>query len=89
LNVWQKHLASGPKKAPLCVYAEGQTTAAIILMATLQNRPVHICHVARKEEILIIKAVKEKGLNTTCEVCPHHLFLSTDDITGRPEQLGK
>jgi carbamoyl-phosphate synthase/aspartate carbamoyltransferase/dihydroorotase len=80
LNVWQKHLASWPKKAPLCGHAEGQTTAAIILMASLQNRPVHICHVARKEEILIIKATKEKGLNITCEVCLHHLFLSTDDI---------
>ncbi|RZC40808.1 CAD protein [Asbolus verrucosus] len=80
LNVWSKHLANWPKKAPLCVHAEGQTTAAIILMANLQNRPIHICHVARKEEILIIKAAKEKGLNITCEVCPHHLFLSADDI---------
>ncbi|XP_044257733.1 CAD protein-like, partial [Tribolium madens] len=80
LNTWGKHLANWPKKAPICVHAEGQTTAAIILMASLQNRPIHICHVARKEEILIIKAAKEKGLNITCEVCPHHLFLSTEDI---------
>lgn len=80
LNVWNKHLSKWPKNAPLCVHAEGQTTAAIILLASLQNRPVHICHVARKEEILIIKAAKEKGLNITCEVCPHHLFLTTEDI---------
>ncbi|EFA10197.1 multifunctional protein r [Tribolium castaneum] len=80
LNTWTKHLANWPKKAPICVHAEGQTTAAVILMASLQNRPIHICHVARKEEILIIKAAKEKGLNITCEVCPHHLFLSTEDV---------
>ncbi|KAL1498243.1 hypothetical protein ABEB36_009074 [Hypothenemus hampei] len=80
LNDWNKHLNSWPRKAPLCVHAESQTTAAIILMASLINRPVHICHVARKEEILIIKAAKEKGLKITCEVCPHHLFLSTNDI---------
>lgn len=80
LVVWQRHLASWPKKAPLCVHAEKQTTAAIILLASLVNRPIHICHVARKEEILIIKAAKEKGLKITCEVCPHHLFLSTDDV---------
>ncbi|KAJ8918596.1 hypothetical protein NQ315_013101 [Exocentrus adspersus] len=80
LNIWNKHLANWPKRTPICVHAESQTTAAIILMASLQNRPIHICHVARKEEILIIKAAKEKGLKVTCEVCPHHLFLSTDDI---------
>ncbi|KAK9731177.1 Amidohydrolase family [Popillia japonica] len=80
LNVWSKHLINWPKKAPLCVHAEGQTTAAILLLASLHNRPIHICHVARKEEILIIKAAKEKGLKVTCEVCPHHLFLSTEDI---------
>lgn len=80
LDIWSKHLANWPKRAPLCVHAERQTTAAIILLASLQNRAVHICHVARKEEILIIKAAKEKGLKITCEVCPHHLFLSTNDI---------
>lgn len=80
LNVWTKHLANWPKRAPLCVHAEGQTTAAILFLAHMQNRHVHICHVARKEEILVIKAAKEKGIKVTCEVCPHHLFFSTDDI---------
>ncbi|XP_060528701.1 CAD protein [Cylas formicarius] len=80
LTVWNKHLSNWPRKAPLCVHAEKETTAAIILLASLMNRPVHICHVARKEEILIIKTAKEKGLKVTCEVCPHHLFLSTNDI---------
>lgn len=80
LTVWSKHLSNWPKKAPLCVHAEGQTTAAILLLANLHNRPIHVCHVARKEEILIIKAAKEKGLKVTCEVCPHHLFLSTNDV---------
>lgn len=80
LDLWTKHLSNWPKRAPLCVHAESQTTAAVILLASLQNRSVHICHVARQEEILLIKAAKEKGLKITCEVCPHHLFLSTNDI---------
>lgn len=78
--VWQKHLSNWPKRAPLCVHAEQQSTAAVILLASLVDRPIHICHVARKEEILIIKAAKEKGIKITCEVCPHHLFLSTGDL---------
>ncbi|XP_008545461.2 CAD protein [Microplitis demolitor] len=80
LSVWVKHFDSWPKKYPLCVHAEGQTTAAVLLLASLHNRPVHVCHVARKEEIQIIRAAKEKGLAVTCEVCPHHLFLSSKDL---------
>lgn len=80
LTDWLKHFHNWPKKAPLCVHAESQTTAAVLLLATLHNRAIHVCHVARKEEIQIVKAAKEKGLKVTCEVCPHHLFLSTNDI---------
>lgn len=87
LTVWIKHFESWPKKYPLCVHAEGQTTAAVLLLASLHSRPIHVCHVARKEEIQIIRAAKEHGLAVTCEVCPHHLFLCQDDLerigTGR------
>ncbi|XP_031835973.1 carbamoyl-phosphate synthetase 2, aspartate transcarbamylase, and dihydroorotase rudimentary [Nomia melanderi] len=80
LSMWIKHFQSWPKKYPLCVHAEGQTTAAILLLAGLHNRPIHVCHVARKEEIQIIRAAKDKGMAVTCEVCPHHLFLCEDDL---------
>ncbi|XP_039292585.1 CAD protein-like [Nilaparvata lugens] len=80
LTEWIKHFDSWPKKWPLCVHAEGQTTAAVLLLATLHNRPIHVCHVARKEEIQIIRAAKEKGLPVTCEVCPHHLFLTDVEV---------
>lgn len=80
LTVWRKHMDAWPVKSPLCVHAEGQTTAAVLLLATFHNRPIHVCHVARKEEIQIIRAAKEKGLPVTCEVCPHHLFLTETDV---------
>ncbi|XP_024870191.1 CAD protein [Temnothorax curvispinosus] len=87
LTVWIKHFERWPKKYPLCVHAEGQTTAAVLLLASLHSRPIHVCHVARKEEIQIIRAAKEHGLAVTCEVCPHHLFLCQADLdrigTGR------
>lgn len=76
---WQKHFESWPSHLPLCVHAEGTTTAAVILLAELYQRSVHICHVARKEEIMIIKAAKEMGIPVTCEASPHHLFLSMED----------
>ncbi|CAK1552080.1 unnamed protein product [Leptosia nina] len=85
MTVWQKHLQNWPKKIPICAHAEREKTGAIILMASLLDRPIHICHLARKEEILIVKAAKERGLKVTCEVCPHHLFLSTNDV----DRIGK
>ena len=77
---WNNHFKFWPREAPICVHAEGRTTAAVILLAELHDRSLHICHVARREEIEIIKAAKIKGMNITCEVCPHHLFLTQDDL---------
>jgi carbamoyl-phosphate synthase/aspartate carbamoyltransferase/dihydroorotase len=68
---------------------EGANLAAIILIASLHNRKVHICHVSRKDEIEIIKAAKEKGLQVTCEVTPHHLFFTQEDIDRLGEKFSK
>lgn len=79
MSTWMKHLEQWPKHLPLVCHAEGRTTAAILLLAELADRPVHIAHVARREEVLVIRAAKEKGIQVTCEVSPHHLFLTEDD----------
>ncbi|OON17174.1 dihydroorotase domain protein [Opisthorchis viverrini] len=54
--------------------------AAVLLLAELTGRSVHICHVARKAEIELIRDAKARGLKVTCEVSPHHLFLTEDDL---------
>lgn len=81
---WMEHFETWPSHLPIVVHAERQSVAAILMVAQLTQRSVHICHVARKEEILLIKAAKAQGLPVTCEVAPHHLFLSRDDL----ESLG-
>uniref|UniRef100_A0A8C3IAH3 Carbamoyl-phosphate synthetase 2, aspartate transcarbamylase, and dihydroorotase n=1 Tax=Chrysemys picta bellii TaxID=8478 RepID=A0A8C3IAH3_CHRPI len=80
VSLWMEHFEQWPRHLPIVAHAEKQTVAAILMVAQLYQRPVHICHVARKEEILIIKAAKQKGIQVTCEVAPHHLFLCEDDI---------
>uniref|UniRef100_A0A672S9E1 CAD protein-like n=1 Tax=Sinocyclocheilus grahami TaxID=75366 RepID=A0A672S9E1_SINGR len=74
------HFEKWPKHLPIVAHAEKQTVAAILMVAQLYQRPVHICHVAKKEEILIIRAAKQKGIQVTCEVAPHHLFLCEDNV---------
>ncbi len=77
---WMEHLARAPEHLPVAAHAEGQTMAALVLLCSLLERPVHVCHVSRAEEIAVIRAAKDKGLTVTCEVCPHHLFLSQQDV---------
>jgi dihydroorotase-like cyclic amidohydrolase len=63
----------------VAVHAEGWQLAAAIGLAHLIGKHVHCCHVSRKSEILLIRAAKERGAPVTCEVTPHHLFLTKDD----------
>jgi dihydroorotase-like cyclic amidohydrolase len=72
--------ANLPQAGPIVAHAESRTMAAVILMATLFDRPVHIAHVSLREEILLIRRAKEAGVKVTCEVGPHHLFLSQEDV---------
>jgi carbamoyl-phosphate synthase/aspartate carbamoyltransferase/dihydroorotase len=80
MTLWMPHFERFPKDLPIVLHSESRTLAAGILFAALYDRPVHIAHISLKEEVLLIKAAKEKGIKVTCEVCPHHLFLSQNDI---------
>jgi len=80
MTLWMPHFANYPKEYPIVLHSESRTMAAGILLAAIYDRPVHIAHISLKEEILLIKAAKDRGIKVTCEVCPHHLFLSKDDI---------
>ncbi len=52
----------------------------MLFFAELHDRHVHICHVSSKQDMLLIKAAKERGIKVTCEVAPHHLFFSDKDM---------
>ncbi|XP_006819567.1 LOW QUALITY PROTEIN: multifunctional protein CAD-like [Saccoglossus kowalevskii] len=80
MSTWMKHFDNWPSHMPIVAHAEGRTTAAILFIAELHDRPVHIAHVAKKEEIEIIRAAKDRGMQVTCEVAPHHLFLTSGDL---------
>ncbi|MRR29352.1 hypothetical protein EG834_03240, partial [bacterium] len=77
---WRRHFECWPANKPLCIHAEGETLAAALRLAEEMKRPIHFCHVSRKYEVLLIRGAKERGAAVTCEVTPHHLFLSEADI---------
>lgn len=80
LRPMQEHVAQWPARRPIAVHAEGRSLAAVLLLAAIYNKPVHVCHVSLKEEIILIRKAKERGIRVTCEVTPHHLLLTREDI---------
>jgi dihydroorotase len=52
-----------------------------IEMSRLTGCPIHIQHLTTAHGIEIVRRGKEDGVAVTCEVTPHHMFLSEDDIT--------
>jgi dihydroorotase len=73
------HFRSWPAHRPIAVHAEGRSVAMAIGLARSFGRHVHLCHVSRADEITLIRAAKESGATLTCEVTPHHLFLTESD----------
>lgn len=78
LDPLMAHFAAWPQDRPILAHAEGRTVAAVLFFAELFDRSVHICHVSRRDEIELIARAKARGVKVTCEVCPHHLFLTLD-----------
>lgn len=50
-------------------------------LCRLTGCSLHICHISTGRGAELVRAAKKEGLPVTAEVCPHHLFLSEDDIT--------
>jgi len=82
LDDWWSHLEAWPADRPLVAHAEGPALATMILMASYLERPVHLCHVSRRDEITLIHRAKHRGQPVTCEVTPHHLFLDAETTAG-------
>ncbi len=52
-----------------------------IEMSRLTGCPIHIQHLTTAHAAEIVRRGKADGVQVTCEVTPHHLFLTEDDIT--------
>jgi len=64
---------------PIAVHAEELMVPVCLALSHLYAVPLHIVHVTRRSEIELICRAKERGYPVTCEVTPHHLFLTTED----------
>ena len=52
-----------------------------IQLCELTGCPLHIQHITTAKGLEMVRKAKEAGLPVTCEVTPHHLFLTEDALT--------
>ena len=65
----------GQRRPPICAVLE---TAHALALAEHLGRRVHICHLSTAQELALVHAARERGVQVTCEVAPHHLFLNQE-----------
>ena len=72
------YLASRP------VVAELEAIARAILLSEETGCALHVVHVSTGRGVALVAAARARGVDVTCETCPHYLVLGADDA----ERLG-
>jgi dihydroorotase len=62
--------------------AEAGVVARDVQIAELTRSRLHVCHVSCAETVDVIRWAKQRGINVTAEVAPHHLMLTTSEVLG-------
>ncbi|MEO5969383.1 MAG: dihydroorotase [Bdellovibrionia bacterium] len=63
--------------------AEEIMVAREIALCRMTGAPVHIAHISTAVAIEHLRRARQDGLPVTAEACPHHLFLSEENVRGR------
>lgn len=79
LDALKDHFRLWPAEKPILVHAEDTSVPLAIGLAAAYGKHLHLCHISLASEIEFIRDAKEAGLPVTCEVTPHHLFLTDRD----------
>ena len=60
--------------------AEEIMAARDIVIAETNNLHTHICHISTKTSVDMIRSAKQRGVNVTCETCPHYYSFTVDEV---------
>ena len=63
--------------------AEETMVARDIALAEMVGGRIHLAHVSTAGTLELVRNAKDKGINVTCEVTPHHLTLTDEAVMGR------
>ena len=60
--------------------AEEIMAARDIVIAETNNLHTHICHISTKTSVDMIRSAKQRGVNVTCETCPHYYSFTVEEV---------
>ncbi|MHB8961897.1 MAG: dihydroorotase [Saccharofermentanales bacterium] len=62
--------------------SEDVMVARDVMISGYLGIPVHIAHVSTKGSVQIIRDAKRRGVQVTCETCPHYFTLTEEECLG-------
>lgn len=62
--------------------AEDIQIAREIILAEYLSLPVHLAHVSTATGVAMVRAAKARGVQVTCETCPHYFTLTEEAVEG-------
>lgn len=64
------------------VFPEAETLMASreVELAEINNIHAHVCHISAKETAKLIRDAKKRGVNVTCETCPHYYSFTEEEV---------
>ena len=71
---WRDYVASRP------VIAELEAIGSAILLAEEAGCALHVVHVSTGRGVRLVAAARARGVDVTCETCPHYLVFDEDDL---------
>ena len=74
------HLTSWPAAKPVVTDARGSDLASVLLLASLHNRSIHVTDVRSRDDLLLIRLSKDKGMKVTCDVSVYALFFAKEQF---------
>lgn len=60
--------------------AELEAIERAILLASETGCPLHIVHVSTGRGVALVAEARARGVDVTCETCPHYLTLTDEDV---------
>jgi allantoinase len=70
----QDYLASRP------IVTELEAISRAILLAEAAGCRLHVVHVSSGAGVVMITEARERGVDVTCETCPHYLMFTDEDV---------
>lgn len=51
-----------------------------IVLAETNHLHTHICHISTETSVNMIRSAKQRGVNVTCETCPHYYSFTVEEV---------